>query len=107
MPESVRVRAQTLAVDECAVAAPKIDNGIPGIPRDYDRMSVAHGRIYQRDVIVSSLADFYDEEVETAVSRFITLIEPALLVMMGIVIAAIVLALYMPLFQLTSVIGNR
>jgi type IV pilus assembly protein PilC len=57
--------------------------------------------------MLNSLADFYDEEIETEVSRFVTLIEPALLVIMGIVIAAIVLALYMPLFQLTSVIGNR
>jgi type IV pilus assembly protein PilC len=57
--------------------------------------------------MLNSLADFYDEEIETEVSRFVTLIEPALLVIMGVVIAAIVLALYMPLFQLTSVIGTR
>jgi type IV pilus assembly protein PilC len=56
--------------------------------------------------MLNSLADFYDEEIETEVSRFVTLIEPALLVMMGIVIAIIVLALYMPLFQLTSVMGR-
>ena len=56
--------------------------------------------------MLNSLADFYDEEIETEVGRFVTLIEPALLVIMGIVIAAIVLALYMPLFQLTSVLGT-
>jgi type IV pilus assembly protein PilC len=56
--------------------------------------------------MLNSLADFYDEEIETEVSRFVTLIEPALLVIMGVVIAAVVLALYMPLFQLTTVIGN-
>ncbi|MEZ5285479.1 MAG: type II secretion system F family protein [Vicinamibacterales bacterium] len=57
--------------------------------------------------MLNSLADFYDEEIQTEVGRFVTLIEPALLVIMGVVIAAIVLALYMPLFQLTSVLGNR
>jgi type IV pilus assembly protein PilC len=57
--------------------------------------------------MLNSLADFYDEEIETDVGRFVTLIEPALLVIMGVVIAAIVLALYMPLFQLTSVLGTR
>ena len=57
--------------------------------------------------MLNSLADFYDEEIETEVGRFVTLIEPALLVIMGVVIAAIVLALYMPLFQLTTVIGGR
>jgi type IV pilus assembly protein PilC len=56
--------------------------------------------------MLNSLADFYDEEIETEVSRFVTVIEPAMLVFMGIVIAGIVLALYLPLFQLTSVIGN-
>lgn len=56
--------------------------------------------------MLGSLADFYDEEVETAVGRFVTLIEPALLVIMGVVIAALVLALYMPLFRLTSVVGG-
>ena len=56
--------------------------------------------------MLNSLADFYDEEIDTEVGRFVTVIEPAMLVVMGIVIAAIVLALYLPLFQLTSVIGN-
>jgi type IV pilus assembly protein PilC len=57
--------------------------------------------------MLNSLADFYDEEIETEVARFVTLIEPAMLVFMGVVIAGIVLALYLPLFQLTSVMGNR
>jgi type IV pilus assembly protein PilC len=56
--------------------------------------------------MLNSLADFYDEEIETEVARFVTLIEPAMLVFMGIVIAGIVLALYLPLVQLTSVIGG-
>ncbi len=57
--------------------------------------------------MLNSLADFYDEEIETEVARFVTLIEPAMLVFMGVVIAGIVLALYLPIFQLTSVIGNQ
>jgi type IV pilus assembly protein PilC len=55
--------------------------------------------------MLNSLADFYDEEIETEVSRYITLIEPALLVLMGVVIAVVVLALYMPLFELSAVMG--
>jgi type IV pilus assembly protein PilC len=57
--------------------------------------------------MLNSLADFYDEEIETAVARFVTLIEPAMLVFMGVVIAGIVLALYLPLFELTSVMGGN
>jgi len=55
--------------------------------------------------MLNSLAEFYDEEVETEVERVTKLIEPAMLVFMGIVIAAVVLALYLPLFELTSVVG--
>ena len=55
--------------------------------------------------MLNSLADFYDEEIETEVARFITLIEPVILVIMGVVIAAVVLALYMPLFELSSVVS--
>jgi type IV pilus assembly protein PilC len=54
--------------------------------------------------MLTSLAEFYDEEVETAVGRFVTIIEPALLVIMGAVIAGLVLALYVPLFNLTSAV---
>jgi type IV pilus assembly protein PilC len=56
--------------------------------------------------MLNTVADFYDEEISTNMERFITLVEPALLVIMGIVIAGLLLALYMPLFQLSSVLGQ-
>ncbi len=55
--------------------------------------------------MLNSLADFFDEEIETNLGRFVTLIEPALLVVMGLVIAGLLLALYMPLFQVSGVMG--
>jgi type IV pilus assembly protein PilC len=56
--------------------------------------------------MLNTVADFYDEEVATQMERFITLVEPVLLVIMGIVIAGLLLALYMPLFQLSSVLSR-
>jgi type IV pilus assembly protein PilC len=56
--------------------------------------------------MLNTVADFYDEEISTNMERFVTLIEPVLLVVMGIVIAALLLALYMPLFQLGSVLSQ-
>jgi type IV pilus assembly protein PilC len=55
--------------------------------------------------MLNSLSDFYDEEIETNLGRFVTLVEPALLVVMGLVIAGLLLALYMPLFNLTSALA--
>jgi type IV pilus assembly protein PilC len=52
--------------------------------------------------MLHSLADFYDEEIETNLGRFVTLIEPILLIIMGMVIAGLLLSLYMPLFNLSN-----
>jgi len=54
--------------------------------------------------MLNTVADFYDEEISVNLERFVTLVEPALLVFMGLVIAGLLLALYMPLFQLSSVL---
>jgi type IV pilus assembly protein PilC len=54
--------------------------------------------------MLNSVADFFDEEIDTSLGRFVTLVEPVLLVVMGVVIAALLLALYLPLFQLSSVL---
>jgi len=54
--------------------------------------------------MLNSLSEFYDEEIETSLTRFITIVEPTLLVIMGIIIAALLLSLYMPLFNLSSMI---
>ena len=55
--------------------------------------------------MLNTVADFYDEEISTNMERLMALVEPMLLVIMGVVIAGLLLALYMPLFQLSSVLG--
>jgi type IV pilus assembly protein PilC len=56
--------------------------------------------------MLNTVADFYDEDIATTMDRFVTLVEPVLLIVMGLVIAGLVLALYMPLFQLSSVLAG-
>ncbi|MEO7190816.1 MAG: type II secretion system F family protein [Vicinamibacterales bacterium] len=52
--------------------------------------------------MLNSVADFYDEENQTSLTRFSNVIQPLLLVVMGIVIAGLLLSLYMPLFRLST-----
>jgi type IV pilus assembly protein PilC len=52
--------------------------------------------------MLNSVADFYDEENQTSLTRFSNLIQPLLLVVMGVVIAGLLVSLYMPLFRLSS-----
>jgi type IV pilus assembly protein PilC len=50
--------------------------------------------------MLEDVADFYDQEVENTLSALTTLIEPVLMLTMGIVIAVIVVALYLPIFEM-------
>jgi type IV pilus assembly protein PilC len=52
--------------------------------------------------MLNSVADFYDEENETTLVRFSNLVQPLLLVVMGLIIAGLLMSLYMPLFTLSS-----
>ena len=54
--------------------------------------------------MLDSTADFFDEKVETALVRFMSVIEPLLLVIMGVVIGTLLLALYWPLLQIGAVV---
>lgn len=56
--------------------------------------------------MLTKVADFYEEEVDRTVQTLSTLIEPILLIILGIVIGGILVALYLPIFQLGGVVGG-
>ncbi|UCB53577.1 MAG: type II secretion system F family protein, partial [Candidatus Zixiibacteriota bacterium] len=49
---------------------------------------------------LSKIADFYDEEVDAAVAALTSVIEPVIIVFMGIVIGGILIAMYLPMFEI-------
>jgi type IV pilus assembly protein PilC len=57
------------------------------------------------DAMLSKIADFYDDEVDTAVATLTSLLEPVLMVFLGTVIGFVVIAMYLPIFKMASVIG--
>ncbi len=56
------------------------------------------------DSMLSKIADFYDEEVDVAVSNLTSLLEPFLMVFLGVVIGGVVIAMYLPIFQMASAV---
>jgi type IV pilus assembly protein PilC len=54
------------------------------------------------DGMLSKIADFYDSEVDTAVKGLTSIIEPLVIVFMGIVIGGIVMAIFMPMLEIVS-----
>lgn len=57
------------------------------------------------DEMLSKIADFYDEEVDAAVAALTSIIEPVIIVLMGIVIGGILIAMYLPMFEIIGKIG--
>ena len=57
------------------------------------------------DAMLNKIADFYDEEVDAAVASLTALLEPMMMVFLGTVIGFIVIAMYLPIFKMASVVG--
>jgi type IV pilus assembly protein PilC len=54
------------------------------------------------DTMLSKIADFYEDEVDTAVEGLISLLEPVMIALLGTVIGGIVIAMYLPMFELIN-----
>ena len=54
------------------------------------------------DTMLSKIADFYEEEVDTAVAGMLTLMEPVMIAFLGVIVGGIVVAMYMPIFDMIS-----
>ncbi len=54
------------------------------------------------DAMLSKIADFYEDEVDTAVAGLLTLMEPVMIAVLGVIVGGIVIAMYLPIFDLIS-----
>ena len=57
------------------------------------------------DTMLEKIADFYDDEVDQAVSNLTDMIEPFLMVFLGVVIGGLVIAMYLPIFKMAAAVG--
>src|SRR5688572_7907347 len=56
------------------------------------------------DAMLSKIADFYDDEVDAAVTALTSLLEPLMIVFLGVVVGGIVVAMYLPIFKLVTLV---
>ena len=59
------------------------------------------------DAMLGKIADFYEQEVDSAIANLLTLIEPVLIAFLGVTIGSIVVAMYLPLFTLIGKLANN
>lgn len=79
---------------------------IPYFPPMIKHMAKAGEQTGNVDGMMNKISDFYDAEIETIVESLTSLMEPLLIVFLGTVIGGIVMAMFLPIFQMGQVVGG-
>src|SRR6202044_2378308 len=58
------------------------------------------------DTMLEKMADFWDEEIEAILNALTSLIEPLLIVVLGVIVGGIVIAMFLPIFKLNDVVSS-
>ncbi|MDX9788644.1 MAG: type II secretion system F family protein [Desulfobacterales bacterium] len=85
------------------MADPLIESGV--FPSMVCQMIAVGESTGALDTMLNKIADFYDDEVDQAVENLTSLIEPFMLVFLGVTIGGLVIAMYLPIFTMASVIN--
>ncbi|MFH1969053.1 MAG: type II secretion system F family protein [Verrucomicrobiota bacterium] len=75
-------------------------------PKLLVHMMAAGEKTGKIDEMMQNIADFYDDEVETMLSGLTSLIEPLLMIFLGVVIGGIVISMFLPIFKMGEVVGG-
>ncbi|MFZ2447672.1 MAG: type II secretion system F family protein [Syntrophobacteraceae bacterium] len=87
-----------------SVAEPLAETGVfPPMVTQMIAVGEATGAL---DTMLGKIADFYDDEVDTAVDALTSLLEPMLILFLGVTIGGLLVAMYLPIFQLADVVAK-
>jgi type IV pilus assembly protein PilC len=84
------------------IAEPLKESGV--FPPMVTQMVAIGERTGQMDSMLEKVSDFYDEQVDAAVAALTSVLEPIIVIFMGVIIGGILIAMYLPMFDLISVI---
>ena len=97
--DAIQVTRKSIERGETISGPLKETNVFPGMVVQMIGVGEATGAL---DTMLAKIADFYEEEVDTAVAGMLTLLEPVMIAFLGGVVGGIVIAMYMPIFDLIS-----
>jgi type IV pilus assembly protein PilC len=80
--------------------------GKPCLPLLMIRMIAAGEKSGRIDEMLESVAETYDDEVEVTLATLTSLMEPFLMVFLGVIIGGIVISMFLPIFKIGTVVGN-
>jgi type IV pilus assembly protein PilC len=101
--EEAIIEARNSIAQGKTIAEPLIDSKV--FPPMVCQMIAVGETTGALDSMLSKIADFYDDEVDNMVANLMSLLEPAVILFLGVVIGGLVVAMYLPIFRLGSVIG--
>jgi type IV pilus assembly protein PilC len=97
--DAIQVTRKSIERGE-TISAPLKETGVfPGMVVQMISVGEATGAL---DTMLGKIADFYEEEVDVAVEGLLTLLEPLMIALLGGAVGGIVIAMYMPIFDLIS-----
>jgi type IV pilus assembly protein PilC len=100
--ENAIYKVRSAIAEGQTMADPLADSGVfPPMVVQMIAVGEATGAL---DSMLQKIADFYDEEVDQAVENLTAMIEPFMLVFLGVTIGGLVIAMYLPIFKIASVI---
>lgn len=86
------------------IAEPLARSGV--FPLMVTRLIDVGERTGSLDELLTKISEFYDQQVEATISSLTSLIEPLLILFLGIIVGGMVLALFMPIFELSTLVGG-
>jgi type IV pilus assembly protein PilC len=101
--EETLINARTSISGGKTIADPLSASGV--FPKMVTHMIAVGESTGALDAMLGKIADFYEDEVDQAVASLTALLEPAMMVFLGVVIGFIVIAMYLPIFKMASAIG--
>ena len=102
--EEAVIRTRTSIQSGESITRPLVESGV--FPPMVTRMIDVGERTGALESMLTKIADFYEDQVTTMVNGLTSLIEPLLIVFLGVVIGFIVIAMFMPMFKMIEVISK-
>ncbi|MCI0563383.1 MAG: type II secretion system F family protein, partial [Nitrososphaera sp.] len=76
-------------------------------PSMVTRMIAVGEKTGELEKMLTKIADFYENEVDAAITALTSLIEPLVIAILGVVIGGIVVALFMPIFKISTLVNRQ
>jgi type IV pilus assembly protein PilC len=105
----------SLIEDAVAVVRERVHQGVPiAIPLDeseifppmVSQMVRVGEETGELEKMLGKIADFYEDEVDSAIATLTSIIEPLMMILVGIMVGVIIIAMYLPMFKLLTLIGG-